>query len=182
MSTYIALFRAINVLGKNILPMKDLKSILEELGVDEIKTYIQSGNVVFNYNENDITGLSQKITAAIKRNHGFEPRIIILKKKDIQKVVANNPFPQVGENHKTLHVFFLESKPANPNFDKILEIKSNTEQYEIIDKIFYLYTPDGFGKSKLADRAEKLLGVPATARNWRTVNKLLEMINEIHNY
>ncbi len=179
MSTYIALFRAINVLGKNILPMKDLKSILEKLGVEEIKTYIQSGNVVFNYNENDITGLSQKITAEIKRNHGFEPRIIILKKKDIQKVVKNNPFPQVGENHKSLHVFFLERKADEANFDKMNELKAETEQFKLVDKFFYFYAPDGFGKSKLADRAEKLLGVPATARNWRTVNKLLEMINEI---
>lgn len=178
MQTYIALFRAINVLGKNLLPMKDLKSILEKLGVEEIKTYIQSGNVVFNYTGSDITDLSKKITAAIKRNHSFEPNVILLKKKDIQKAVANNPFPQVGDNHKTLHVYFLESKPTNPNLEKMLEIKSDMEQYEIIDKFFYLYTPGGFGKSKLADRAEKLLGVSATARNWRTVNKILEMISE----
>ncbi len=179
MQTYIALFRAINVLGKNILPMKDLKSILDKLGAEEVKTYIQSGNVVMNHKENDVSLLSNKISASIKKNHGFEPRVILLKKKDIERAVSNNPFPQAEVDPKTLHAFFLETKPTQPSIEKMDEIKTNTEQYKLIDKVFYLYLPDGFGKSKLADRAEKLLGVSATARNWRTVNKILEMINEV---
>jgi len=178
MQTYIALFRAINVLGNNLLPMKDLKSILEKLGVEEIKTYIQSGNVVFNYTGSDITDLSKKITAAIKRNHGFEPNVIFLKQKDIEKTISSNPFPEGDLAPQTLHAFFLESKPENPNLKKMDEIKTKTERYMLIDKVFYLHTPDGFGRSKLGAQTEKLLGVSATARNWRTVNKILEMINQ----
>lgn len=179
MQTYIALLRGINVLGKNILPMKDLKSILEKLGCKEVQTYIQSGNIVLKHDEKDVKVLTDKIKSAIKKNHGFEPNVMLLKKKDIQKVVANNPFPQVGENHKSLHVFFLERKADRANFDKMNEIKTETEQFKLIDKFFYFYAPDGFGKSKLGDRAEKLLGVSATARNWRTVKKIKEMIDEV---
>lgn len=159
--------------------MKDLKSILEKLGCKEVQTYIQSGNVVLKHDEKDVKILSGKIKSAIKKKHGFEPNVLLLKKKEVQKVVANNPFPQVGENHKSLHVFFLERKAEEANFNKMNEIKTETEQFELIDKSFYFYAPDGFGKSKLGDRAEKLLGVSATARNWRTVNKILEMINEV---
>ena len=166
-------------MGKNILPMKDLKSLLEKLGCKEVLTYIQSGNVVLKHDEKDVKLLAGKIKSAIKKNHGFEPNVIFLKKNDIEMVVKSNPFPQGDENHKTLHAFFLESKPTNPNLQKMLEIKTKTEQYKLIDKVFYLYIPDGFGKSKLADRAEKLLGVSATARNWRTVKKIKEMIDEV---
>lgn len=179
MQTYIALFRAINVLGNNLLPMKDLKSILEILGVEEIKTYIQSGNVVFNYTESDITDLSKKITAAIKRNNGFEPNVIFLKQRDIEKAISSNPFPEGEIEPKSVHAFFLESKPKNSNHKKMDEIKTKTERYKLVDKVFYLHTPDGFGRSKLASQAEKLLGVSATARNWRTVNKILEMIKDV---
>jgi len=178
MQTYVALFRAINVLGKNLLPMNDLKSILDELGAQEVKTYIQTGNIVMNHKENDVSVLSNKISASIKKNHRFEPRVILLKKKDIENAVSSNPFPQAEIKPQTLHAFFLETKTTQPNFEKMDEIKTKTEQYKLIGKVFYLYTPDGFGRSKLADRSEKLLGVPATARNWRTVKKILQMLNE----
>lgn len=178
MNKYVALFRAINVLGKNLLPMKDLKSILDKLGAQEVRTYIQTGNVVMNHKETDVSVLSNKISALIRKNHGFEPRVILLKKKDIEKAVSSNPFPQAEIKPQTLHAFFLETKTSQPNFEKMDEIKTKTEQYKLIGNVFYLYTPDGFGKSKLADRSGKLLGVPATARNWRTVNKILEMISE----
>lgn len=179
MQTYIALFRGINVGGNNILPMKELRVILEKLGTKEVKTYIQSGNVVLNHKEKNTKTLSSKIKAAIKKSHGFEPKILLLKKKDVEKAVASNPFPEGEEEPKTVHAFFLESKPKNANFEKMDEIKTKTERYKLIDNVYYLYAPDGIGRSKLAARCEKLLDVPATARNWRTVKKILEMIKEI---
>lgn len=176
---YIALFRAINVLGKNLLPMKELKEILSKLGAEEVRTYIQSGNVVMNHKEKDAKKLSNKIKAAIKKSHGFEPNVLLLEQKDVEKAFISNPFPKGEELPKTVHAFFCETKPKNPDFKKMDEIKTDTERYELIDKIYYLHTPDGFGRSKLAARCEKLLGVPATARNWRTVKKIKEMIDDV---
>lgn len=180
MQTYIALFRAVNVLGNNLLPMKELKEILVNLGAEEVQTYIQSGNVVMNHKEKDVKKLSSKIKSAIKKSRGFEPNVLLLKQKDVEKAVTSNPFPEGEEAPKSVHAFFCETKPKKPNFEKMDEIKTDTERYELIDKVYYLHTPDGFGRSKLASRCEKLLGVPATARNWRTVKKIKEMIEEVN--
>lgn len=175
MQKYIALFRAINVLGKNLLLMKDLVQILEKLGAKDVKTYIQSGNVLLSHKETDTKKLSNKISSEIKKSNGFEPKVLLLNYEDVKKAYKQNPFPQGEEEPKTVHAFFLSSKPESPNLEKMDEIKTKTEQYKLIDKVYYLYTPDGVGRSKLGARAEKLLGVPATARNWRTVKKILEL-------
>ncbi|MCF8240655.1 MAG: DUF1697 domain-containing protein [Melioribacteraceae bacterium] len=178
MQTYIALFRAINVTGHNLLPMKELKALLENLGAENVKTYIQSGNVLIKHNEKNKTMLADKIKSAVKKKYGFEPKVLLFKKKEIEKAYKSNPFPGGEENPKTLHAFFLTQKPGNPNFTKMDEIKLSTEQFKLIDNILYFYAPDGVGRSKLAARIEKLLGVAATGRNWRTVQKLVEMVNE----
>ena len=89
--------------------------------------------------------------------------------------VSRNPFPATDEQHKTLHFYFLESAPPHPDLASLDALKSATEQFTLIDSVFYLHAPDGIGRSKLAVKVERALGVPATARNWRTVNKLLEM-------
>ena len=178
MQKYIALFRGINVVGKNLLLMKELVQILEKLGAKEVKTYIQSGNVLLSHKETDTEKLSKKISASIKKSHGFEPKVLLLNYKDVEKAYKQNPFPEGEEEPKSVHAFFLSSKPNMPNFEKMDEIKTETERYKLIDKVYYLHTPDGIGRSKLGARAEKLLGVPATARNWRTVIKLQEMIKE----
>lgn len=178
MQTYIALFRGINVGGNNILPMKELKVLLEKLDAEKVATYIQSGNVVLTHREKTTKTLSEKITAAVKKNFGFEPNVLLLKQKEIEQAIFSNPFTEGEKEPKTLHAFFLESKPKNPNFEKMDEIKINSEQYKLIGNIYYLHAPGGIGKSKLAANAEKLLGVPATARNWRTVIRILDMIKE----
>ena len=94
---------------------------------------------------------------------------------DVQRAAKGNPFPQADEKPQALHLFFL-AKPANAaQLDAMNELKTKTEQFVLKDRIFYFYTPDGFGISKLAAKAGRLLGVDTTARNWRTVGKLLEL-------
>ena len=93
MKTYIALFRGINVGGTKVLPMKDLVTQLENLGSQNVKTYIQSGNVVFQSKEEDASLLSNKIGAAIKKSHGFEPQVLLLELEEMERAVASNPFP-----------------------------------------------------------------------------------------
>ncbi len=175
MNTFIALLRGINVGGHNKLPMRELVQLLESLGLENVNTYIQSGNVVFQTHQIDRAGLGEEITTAIGRGHGFTPQVMLLSLADLDTAVAQNPFPATDEQHKTLHFYFLEAVPANPDLVSLEAIKTETEQFALIDKVFYLYAPEGIGRSKLAAKVERALGVPATARNWRTVGKLVEM-------
>jgi uncharacterized protein (DUF1697 family) len=175
MKTCIALIRGINVGGKHKLPMKDLKALIEKNGCEDVQTYIQSGNVVFRTGMNDTATLCKRITAGVAKSHGFEPRVLIVTRAELERAVAGNPFPQADENPKSLHLFFLAELPAKPNLESLDALKTPTEMYSLKGKIFYLHTPDGFGTSKAAMRVEQALGVAATARNWRTVTTLLEM-------
>lgn len=175
MNTCIALFRGINVGGNHMLPMKELKAVLEKHGCADVQTYIQSGNAIFRIATAGGERLASRLTAAILKSHGFEPRVLVLTRSELEKAAAGNPFPQAAENPKSLHLFFLFEAPGKPDLKSLDSLKAKTEAFALKDRVFYLYTPDGFGTSKLAERAMRLLGVEATARNWRTVTKLLEM-------
>lgn len=173
--TYVALLRGINVGGKSILPMKDLVALLEDIGAQNVRTYIQSGNAVFQSKETNASLLSDEISAAIKERHGLEPRVLLLGAEELERVVESNPFREAESEPKTLHVFFLASVPTNPDLDALERIRSHDERFALIDGALYLHAPDGIGRSKLAANAEKLLGVSVTARNWRTVCKIMAM-------
>ena len=175
MKTYIALLRGINVGGKNALPMKELVAMLESIGAQNIKTYVQSGNAVFQIEETRAPTLSSTISSTIKKRRGFEPRVLLLELEQLQKVVESNPFPEAETEPKSLHLHFLASVPNNPDFDALESIKTDRERFLLEDGVFYLHAPDGIGRSKLAANAERLLGVSITGRNWRTVCKVLSM-------
>ncbi len=178
MKTYIALFRGINVGGNNVLPMKELVPILERIGALNVRTYIQSGNAIFQSQETNASLLSNKISAAIKRSRDFEPQVLLLELEEMENAIKSNPFPEAESEPKTLHVYFLASVPKNVDFDDLESIKSDQERFVLKDGVFYLHAPDGIGRSKLAANAEKLLGVPVTSRNWRTVCKIRDMAKE----
>ncbi len=175
MHTYIALFRGINVGGKNSLPMKDLKSIFEILGASNVKTYIQSGNVVFQSASKDISNLSKRIGMDVREHYGFEPHILVISLAEIETAVTNNPFSEAESEPSSLHLGFLASPPKKPDLKKLESLKKDSERFCLIGNIFYLHAPAGFGRSKLAASSERLLGAPMTDRNWNTVCKLREM-------
>lgn len=175
MSIYIALFRGINVGGNTRLPMSELTSVLEALGLRNVATYIQSGNVVFESAESDRPALSEKIRSAIDQRHGFAPQVILLTVDEFARAAAANPFPEAEPEPKSLHLYFLEAVPPHPDLEKLEAIRRENERFALIDKVFYLHAPGGIGRSKLAAGVEKAMGVPVTARNWRTVSKMLEM-------
>jgi uncharacterized protein (DUF1697 family) len=175
MKTYIALLRGINVGGRNALPMKELVAMLESIGAQNVKTYVQSGNAVFQGEETSAPTLSNTISMTIKKRRGFEPRVLLLELEQLQKAVESNPFPEAESEPKTLHLHFLASVPKNPDFDALESIKTDRERFLLEDGVFYLHAPDGIGRSKLAANAERLLGVSMTGRNWRTVSKVLAM-------
>lgn len=175
MQTWIALIRGINVGGRQ-LPMETLRALLADLGCTDIRTYIQSGNAVFCSRATDGSRLAARISKAIAADHGFEPFVLVISREELANVAADNPYAKAAATTpKFVHAFFLAAVPEAPDLDAMQKIKAASESFALDGRTFYLHTPDGFGISKLAERAERLLGVPATARNWRTVTTLLEM-------
>src|SRR5215204_4469084 len=105
----------INVGGHNILPMKDLVALLENIGSKSVRTYVQSGNTVVEHGEENASLLSSKIRTTIKKTHGFEPQLLLLELEEIERAVESNLFPEAESNPKTLHLYFLASVPNNPD-------------------------------------------------------------------
>ena len=178
MNTFIALLRGINVGGNNILPMRNLVELLEGLGLSHVKTYIQSGNALFQSENKNTIELSHKISTAIGKSHGFRPQVLLFEMKDFQDAITSNPFPEGESEPKTLHLFFLDAPPKNPDLETLKSLKTNSEQFMLMNNVFYLHAPDGIGRSKLASNVEKALGVGVTARNWRTVRKIMALAKQ----
>lgn len=175
MNTYIALFRGINVGSNRSLSMKELIAALGEMGAKKVRTYIQSGNAVFEIAERDAAQLPLKLAAEILRRRGFEPYVHILTPEAFEQAIAENPFPDAVADPNSLHLGFLASPPKCPDLDKLSSLRKESEQFRLIGGVFYLHAPEGVGKSKLAANSERLLGVQMTDRNWRTVCKVKEM-------
>lgn len=159
------------------MPMAELRTTFESAGCRSVRTYIQSGNVVFASPTKSKQNLGKRLGDAIEDQFGFRPSILLLSEDDFRSAVANNPFLDAVAEPKTLHFFFLDSPPNSPDMKAIDKLAVPTERFELIDAIFYLHTPNGFGRSKLAACAERKLGVPATARNYTTVKNLAEMLD-----
>ena len=174
MRTWIGLFRGINVGGHNKVPMKDLVTLLVGLGFERARTYIQSGNVVFR-GSGTAAALSEDIGAAVSRRFGFRPFLVLLDAKQLARAVAANPFPAARARPQSLHLWFLERAPGSARLKPLETLRAASEKVALRGKVLYLCAPQGIGRSKLAARAESLLGVAGTARNWRTVTQLLAM-------
>jgi uncharacterized protein (DUF1697 family) len=182
MQTWIVLLRGINVGGNNIIKMADLRKLLEGLGYQNVKTYIQSGNVVLQSDAASAVDVSSQIEAAIEDRFGFRPRIYVMGLDDFEAIHEANPYRNEGEqNPKSVHYFLLmesEKAPAK-NLPSLEELKAEDESYFQTDRCFYLHAPNGIGRSKLADKVDRSLGKSTTARNYKTVLKLLEMAGSI---
>jgi len=170
--TWIALLRGINVGGNNILPMADLRDILAGLGHENVKTYIQSGNCIFDNPSTDAELISDQLSDAIEKRFSFRPKVMCIGADRINSALENNPFPQDPEILKNLHMFFMTEKPKAIDDELLSSIQKEGEEYKYLNRVFYLYAPNGIWKSKIGARVEKILGVPMTARNLRTVMKL----------
>jgi len=175
MTHYVALFRGINVGGKHILPMQALRDILAALGCENVQTYIQSGNVIF-ASSAYAGAIAEDIKNAIDERFGFAPQVLLLTVERFRAIAAANPFPEAEKTPRCLHVLFLTGTPVEPDLNAINGIKAASEQCLLSDTAFYLYAPDGIGRSGLANKIDRYLGVPTTGRNWRTITRLLELI------
>ena len=148
--------------------MKELVHLLETEGFENVKTYIQSGNVLLSSPQKP----DDSVSMAIQSKYGISPSIMVFEIADFEAMVKNSPF--TSEVGKTIHFFFCNEQPQ-PDIEKLEQLVSPTEQYEIKGNVFHLYAPDGIGRSKLASKAEACLGVSATARNLNTVSKILAL-------
>jgi len=177
MITYISILRAINVGGRNIVPMADLKALYEVLGLQKVVSYIQSGNVVFE-STGDTATLAARIASAFDKKFGFPAPVMVRTLAEWQEVVANSPFAaDPGIDPKYLHVTFLGDAPGSAALGDFQQFDLGRDKVRIIGRAAYLcYSPVDYGNSKLTNNLiEAKLKVPATTRNWRTVNKLLEL-------
>jgi uncharacterized protein (DUF1697 family) len=177
MATCIALLRGINVSGHNMIKMDDLKRVLGELDFKEVRTYIQSGNIVFNSEKNDVAGLAADISGKIRQHFGFDVPVVIRTVNELELIIKNNPFlPDGNKEADKMHVTFLADIPDAGRASNIMDNKFLPDEFVIIGKEIYLYCPDGYGRTKLTPQFfESRLKVATTTRNWRTVEKLLTL-------
>ena len=177
MKTYIALLRGINVGGKKKLPMADLRAMLKDMGFSNVKTYIQSGNVVFQSHEEGTGALEVSIETCIKSSFGFEGPVLVKTKSEFEKIVTGNPFADSRAISRKQVYFVLLKNPPEKERSSTLGMESYAnEDFTITDQCVYLLCKTGYGKAKLNNnRIEGKLKVQATTRNYATVVKLLEM-------
>lgn len=173
MTVYILLFRGVG--GKTQLPTKPLREALTAAGFDNAGTYINSGNAYLSTKRSRADVLAT-VSELCLREFGFDKDIHVVTLPEWRKLVANNPFPDAAAAvPKYVHAAVLKGKPQEKDLAAIRAYAVTGEQIEVVDKVAYLHTPHGFGTSKFAERFDKLIGVPNTARNWNSVLKLLEL-------
>jgi len=179
MPCWIALLRGINVSGHNIIAMKDLRLLLEDAGLKKVQTYIQSGNCVFTSTKSK-AHLSKLIRQVIGERFDVDVPVTVLPLAEMEKAIRDNPFAEQGQaSPKSVHLYFLNSKPADADLVSLSGIAKTNESFQLKDKVLYLFAPDGIGRSKLASAIEGALGVSVTARNMRTVTKIAELARSI---
>ncbi len=177
MPTYIAMLRGINVSGHKIIKMEQLRASFAALGFGNVKTYIQSGNVLFEAKSDSMAGVAKKIEEKIVLDYGFSVPVFLTTPKRMEETIKRNPFlksPDIDQSK--LHVTFLSGDAPKTASEQLQPLAVKPEQFHIIGREIYLYCPNGYGNTKLSNTAiEKKLSVGATTRNWKTVNTLLAM-------
>ncbi|TBN05405.1 DUF1697 domain-containing protein [Hyunsoonleella flava] len=177
MTKYIALLRGINVSGQKKIPMAELRELLSKSELEQVQTYIQSGNVIFQSSEKDKGILEIKIHNAIKKHFGFEVSILVLMPEELQQIFDNCPFPQ--EKKEKSYFMMLFSKAEKAKVDEISKLSYPNEEFQITDCCVYFYCSVGYGKAKFSNNFfERKLKIIATARNYNTMVKLLSLSAE----
>ena len=171
------MLRGINVGGHKLVKMERLRKSFEALGFEQVKTYIQSGNVVFSAGKLSTAALSSKIEAKILRDFGFSISVISRTQDEMEKTIRDNPFlKERGVDLTKLHVTFLSEAPAPAALEKMLALIAAPDQSRYLGKEIYFYLPNGVSQSSLWKTPwERALSVVITMRNWKTVNSLYQM-------
>lgn len=174
---YISLLRGINVGGQKKILMKDLKALYENLGFENVVTYIQSGNVLFETKETAIETLEHQIADAIQKTYGFEVPVLVKTAASLQKIFEENDYVALhGDDISRLYFTLLGETPDPELVDALMAMDYQPEEFYITNDTVYFYCPIGYGKTKLTNNFfEKKLNVSATTRNYKTMKKLVEL-------
>jgi uncharacterized protein (DUF1697 family) len=175
MARLVVLLRGINIGSRNRISMPELREALEDAAYDDIGTYLQSGNVVLTSSKS-AKQVAQDCERLIANRFGLEIAVVARTRSELAKVVDRNPLEGVAKDPKRYQVSFLATKPAPKLVRELEDVAANGEEVVSIGRELYAWHPAGIARSKLWTRlAGKNLGVTATARNWTTVTKLLEL-------
>ena len=179
MEKYIAILRGINVSGSKMIKMDSLKLSMMELNFKKIETYIQSGNLIFEYAKTNQHNLADLIKHKIQESFGFQIPVIVKNAEEMNVVITNNPFVNIHkEAIDKLHVTFLSAEPVNALKYTLTGIKSDSDEFYIDRNVVYLFCPNGYGRTKLTNNYfETKLKIAATTRNWKTVIKVTGIVN-----
>jgi uncharacterized protein (DUF1697 family) len=177
MAVIVSMLRGVNLGGHNRVTMDALKALYESLGLRDVETYVQSGNVIFRTNGRELARLSKRIEDGIKKSFAFHSDVILRTPAELRDVVKKNPFAaRRGIDPKRLAVTFLAGDPGKEACEKLLAIKAEPEELRIEGRELYIYYPNGMARPRLTwPIIEKALKTSGTARNWNTVTKLLEI-------
>jgi uncharacterized protein (DUF1697 family) len=174
-TAYAALLRGINLGSHKRIAMADLRALIEALGFADVRTYVQSGNVVFR-TDRAAASLRKRIEQAIGKELGLDVTVVIRSGRQLGDLVAANPFVRSKLPPKALYVTFLAEKPDRKRKQALLKESFEPERFELAGEDVYLFFPNGYGRVKLNNATlERRLGVAATTRNWRTVTALAEL-------
>lgn len=171
---YVALLRGINVGGNQMLPMTALSALFVAAGCADVRTYIQSGNVLFHASADLAAALPAVITGQIEKGFGFAPAVLLRSRRQLREVVGKNPY---GEATEKLYVLFLAHAPAASDVARLDPDRSPPDAFAVLGQEVYLHLPLGGARSKLTNTYfDRTLATVSTARNWRTVTTLLTML------
>jgi len=181
MKTYLALLRGINVGGRNKIKMADLRALIAQLGLQDVMTYIQSGNVLFRSEDLSEEKLQRAIEEKIREVYQYEVKAMVILFSEWEHAYQNNPFLDAQDKAlKFLHLSYLSEVPDKEKYQILAQTISGEDEIALGYQCIYLFAPGSYSRSKFTnDYIEKKLGLRATARNWRTVSKLLEMGREL---
>jgi uncharacterized protein (DUF1697 family) len=173
--TFVALLRGVNVGGRSMVPMAELRTLLSSLGLQDVQTYIQSGNVVFR-----APGTANRLAPRIERElaAGFdvEPAVILRTPAELERIARSNPYLTGDADVSKLHVVFLDRPPTKRAVAKLDPDRSPSDELTVARREIYLHLPKGAGRTKLTlDYLERTLGVRGTQRSWKTLLKLIEL-------
>ena len=172
----VALLRGINVGGKNKLPMKDLATMFVDAGCNDVRTYIQSGNVLFRAEPTLNEDISSLISASILSRFGFRVPVVTRTSRELQEIVQANPFMEHSAEPDKLHVAFLSEAPDQVKVTALDVNRSVPDEFAVLGSEVYLYCPNGLARTKLTNSYfDSTLSTISTMRNWKTVLRLLDM-------
>jgi uncharacterized protein (DUF1697 family) len=175
-AAHVALLRGINVGGKNPLPMKELAAMVEAAGASDVRTYIQSGNVIFRASPAIARGVAAAVSAAIAGRFGFTAPVVTRSAAELEAIAESNPFLGRGADPATLHVVFLADEPAPERVAALDPRRSPPDELEVRGREIFLRCPNGYARTKLTNAYfDSKLATTSTVRNWRTVLQLVEL-------